>query len=676
MLKLRSLPAIASTALLGGAIFLPPVPVGAQTESSPAGLRIDWPANGGNLANHNYSPLREIDTENVGELKGVWHTTLRGSGVGTRFSGSAQPVVHDGRLFISTGANDVFALDIDTGEIVWTYEAQLGDISTVCCGWVNRGVALGEGRIFLGQLDGKLVALDEQTGTVIWSVQAERWEDGFTITSAPLYLDGLVVTGFAGAEYGVRGRVKAFDAADGSLVWTFYTVPGPGELGHETWPQNNDIWQHGGATVWQTPAADPELGMIYFSTGNPGPDFGGNVRPGDNLFSSSVVAVDARTGEYRWHFQQVHHDLWDYDSPSNVVLFDLEIDGRLRHGLVSTSKTGWAYILDRVTGEPLVGIEERPVAQEPRQATSPTQPFPLGDAIVPQAIEVPIEGYPLIDGGRIFTPFWTEFVVAKPGIGGGANWPPSAYDPESGILYVCASDKASVFRAWDIDDSRPPPAELYIGGEFGSNPLPRLGVFAAMDMHTNKIVWRQHWADFCYSGSVATAGGLVFVGRNDGRMTALDSADGSLLWAFQTGVSVNAPAAVFGHNGRQYVAVLAAGSVTAGGPRGDSLWLFGLDGTLDEVAGPGARTSFTALDAAEADLQAGAAVFEQTCTFCHGPVGEGGHGGPALRPGMSFGEISALVVSGGSEMPAFSATLSPEQVRDVSAHVARMLEAQ
>ena len=186
----------------------------------------------------------------------------------------------------------------------------------------------------------------------------------------------------------MRGRVKAYDADDGSLVWTFFTVPGPGELGHDTWPQDNDIWRHGGATVWQTPAVDPTLGLIYFSTGNPGPDFNGAIRAGDNLFSTSIVALDAMTGEYRWHFQQVHHDLWDYDSPSPVVLFDLEIDGRERKGLAQASKTGWVYILDRTNGEPLVGIEERAVPQEPRQATSATQPFPVGDPFVPHSMEI------------------------------------------------------------------------------------------------------------------------------------------------------------------------------------------------------------------------------------------------------------------------------------------------
>jgi quinohemoprotein ethanol dehydrogenase len=190
----------------------------------------------------------------------------------------------------------------------------------------------------------------------------------------------------------------------GELVWTFYTVPGPGELGHDSWPQDSTAWQHGGAPVWQTPALDPELGLVYFSTGNPGPDLHGGVRPGDNLFSVSIVAVDAATGEYRWHFQQVRHDLWDYDSPNPVILFDAEYDGEPRKGLVQVSKTGWAYILDRETGEPLMGIEERPVPQEPRQATAATQPYPIGDAVVPQSIDIPPEGVDLIAGlGRIVT---------------------------------------------------------------------------------------------------------------------------------------------------------------------------------------------------------------------------------------------------------------------------------
>ncbi|NIW23283.1 MAG: PQQ-binding-like beta-propeller repeat protein, partial [Gammaproteobacteria bacterium] len=252
----------------------------------------------------------QINQENVDQLKGVWRARLNGSGIGPQYSGEAEPIVYDGVLYIATGADDVFALSVETGEILWEYQANLdGLIDTICCGWTSRGVAIGEGKVFVGQLDGKLVALDQATGEVVWSVQAERWQEGYSITSAPRYYEGLVITGFAGAEFGTRGRVKAYAADDGRHIWTFYTVPGPGEFGHDTWPEDANVWEHGGATVWQTPAVDPELGLLYFSTGNPGPDFNGAVREGDNLFSISTVAIDALTGEYRWHFQQIRHDI-------------------------------------------------------------------------------------------------------------------------------------------------------------------------------------------------------------------------------------------------------------------------------------------------------------------------------------------------------------------------------
>jgi alcohol dehydrogenase (cytochrome c) len=543
-----------------------------------------WPTNGGNWLNQRYSPLTQIDRTNVATLKGVWRARLEGSGTGPQHSGEAQPLVVDGIVYVPTGANDLFAISVETGAILWSYKAGLEEaIDTVCCGWTSRGVAYGSGRIFMGQLDGKLLALDAKTGAVAWSVAAERWQDGFSITSAPLYYDGLVITGFAGAEYGVRGRVKAFDARDGKLVWTFYTIPARGEPGNETWPQDNEVWQHGGGTVWHTPAVDPDLGLIYFATGNPGPDFNGSVRRGDNLYTSSIVALEAKTGRYRWHFQQVHHDIWDYDSPSPPVLFDLEYAGRLRKGLAQASKTGWVYILDRTDGTPLVGIDERPVLQEPRQATSATQPYPRGDAFVPQHLDIAPEGYALVNGGRIFTPYWTEYIVAKPGILGGANWPPAAYDPRSGYLYVCAGDAASSFIAETIGTERPPSGEFYIGGAFGSNPLPSYGTFTALDLRTNTIVWQQHWANTCYSGATTTAGGLVFVGRNDGRLTALDSGNGAKLWEFQTGAGMNAPVSVFEHRGKQYVVAYSAGNLFAATPKGDSVWLFALDGTLEPV---------------------------------------------------------------------------------------------
>ena len=389
-----------------------------------------WPTNGGNISNQRYSPLTEINRDNVARLKGVWRTHLRGSGLGPQYSNEAQPLVYGGVIYIVTGADDVFAVGVEKGNIIWEYRANLDPTNeSVCCGWTSRGVGLGDGKIFVGQLDGRLVALDQHTGKVVWSIQAERWQEGFTIPSAPLYYDGFVITGFAGAERGIRGRVKAFNAKDGSLVWTFYTIPGPGEPGHETWPKDNELWQDGGASVWHTPAVDPELGLLYFGTGNPGPDYNGVVRKGDNLFSVSTVAVDVKTGKYRWHFQHVHHDIWDYDVATPPVLFDLRINGQLRMGIAQPSKTGWVYILDRATGKPLVGIDERAVLQEPRQGTAATQPYPRGDAFVPQSIDIAPEGATLVNKGRIFTPFWKTPVPVKPAIAGGANWAPAAYDP-------------------------------------------------------------------------------------------------------------------------------------------------------------------------------------------------------------------------------------------------------
>ena len=637
-----------------------------------------WRTNGGNLYNQRYSALATIDRSNVAQLKGVWRTHLNGSGVGPQYSGEAQPIVHDGVVYVVTGANDVFALSVDSGAILWQYAGDLDPgITVVCCGWTNRGVAIGDGKVFFGKLDGRLVALDQRTGREVWSVQAERWQEGFSITSAPLYYDGMLITGFSGAELGVRGRVKAYDAKNGKLLWTFYTIPGPGELGHDTWPQDNDVWQHGGATVWQTPAADPDLGLLYFSTGNPGPDFNGAVRAGDNLFSASVVAVEARTGKYRWHFQEVHHDIWDYDAPNPVVLFDVRIGGELRKGLAQVGKTGWAYILDRETGKPLIGIEERPVPQEPRQATAATQPYPIGDAIVPQHVDIPPEGYELVNGGRIFTPFLGDKgLIASPSLYGGANWPPSAYDPVRQRLFVCASDVAGNFIGGDRDFDIPPDGAHYEGGVVGFAALPRSGIVAALDVTSNKLVWRYRWLDQCYSGMTATAGGLVFVGRSDGRLTALDSDTGMQLWAFQTGAGMNAPASVFAHGGKQYVVAYSAGNLLVGAPRGDSVWLFALDGTLPQAQERDTEnlTTVVAPSAPAADAAAvtvaGAQLFQQACVPCHGADGKGGHGGGApLDTATDLAAVVRTVTDGRNNMPPFGAALTAEQIRAVSRYV-------
>jgi quinohemoprotein ethanol dehydrogenase len=483
----------------------------------------------------------------------------------------------------------------------------------------------------------------------------------------------MIITGFAGGELASRGRVRAFSAKDGRPLWTFYTIPGPGEFGHDSWPQENSSWQYGGAMVWQTPAVDPKHGLVYFSTGNAGPDFNGSLRKGDNLFSVSIVAIEAKTGKYRWHFQQVHHDLWDYDSPSPVVLFDLQYNGATREAIAEIGKTGWVYILDRVTGKPLIGIEEMAVPQEPRQNTAATQPFPVGDPVVPHSIDVPPAGFRLVNDGGIFTPYWDQPVVAKPSPWGGTNWPPSSYDPRQGLLFVCANDQMGRFLVGPSKE--PKPGSSYTQGLFGFSDIPLNGIFAAVDLRTNKIVWRQRWKDSCYSGSAATAGDLVFTGRNDGRFVALDSRNGDVLWEFQTGAGVNATASIFEYRGRQKIAIVSAGNTFAGSPAGDSVWLFSLDGRLPPSDPPQALAArATAVSLKGGDAVAGALVFAQVCAACHGEEGKGGHGGGPDITKVTVLELAAnTVIEGKNNMPPFAAALTFAQIRDVATYVATQL---
>jgi quinohemoprotein ethanol dehydrogenase len=662
-----------------------------------------WITNGGNLYNQRYSPLTQINRDNVKGLKGLWRTSM-GSGSGPGTAGQSQILAFEGTLYVSNGVSDVFAMDVGTGRILWKYEGKPDPRGGSPIGRASRGVAIGDGKVYVGHTDARLAALDQRTGKVVWSIAAEQWQQGYAITAAPLYYDGLVIIGFNGGEMGTRGRIKAYDAKTGKLKWTFYTVPGPGEFGHETWPQDSDAWMRGGAAVWQTPALDSELGLLYFTTGNPGPDLNGGVRKGDNLFSVSVVAIEAKTGKYRWHFQQVHHDIWDYDSPNPVVLFDAPYEGRMRKGLVEVSKTGWAYILDRETGKPLIGIEEQPVPQEPRQATAATQPYPVGDAIVPQEVEIVPEGVRLVGNGevpnrgRIFTPFWTDPVTVKPGTMGGANWPPSSYDPESHLLYVCASDRISTFWVREPLET-PGPNKVYMGGSFGQADVDDAGIFAAIDVRTNKLAWRQQWREICYSGSIVTAGGLVFVGRSDGRLTALDKRNGAKLWEFMTDAGVNSTVTTFEHKGRQHVVVHAGGGVFANGKQGDGIWMFTLDGKIEPLppsAPPGGRPSGGAGGAGAArpagagpgpGVGAGGAarpisrangekIYKAACVPCHGETGAGGHGGgPSLIAGQDIDKLISITAAGKNNMPAFAATYSMDDLRDVADYIANGLAA-
>jgi quinohemoprotein ethanol dehydrogenase len=546
----------------------------------------DWVTNGGNMTNQRYSTLKQINVDNVKQLKGAWMTRLKGSGLGGKYSFEATPLIKDGIMYISTGNDDVFALDAKTGQILWEHWSQIGQtISTICCGWLNRGLAMGEGMLFIAQLDANMVALDIKTGKEVWRTPVEDWHNGYGMTAAPLYYDGIVYTGITGGEFGIRGRLTALDAKTGKILWRAYTLPAPGEPGGDSWPAGTTHYTRGGASIWNTPALDPQLGLVYFAVGNCGPDYDGSMREGDNLFCASLLAVNAKTGGYAWHFQQVHHDIWDYDAASPVLLFDTVINGEPRKAAAQAGRTGWVYILDRTNGKPLIGIEERPVPQEPRQKTAKTQPFPIGDAIVPQCAEpMPASGYE--KAGCIFEAFWEEPVLIQPSGIGGTNWAPMSYNPETGSLYVPGTIRTSAFARYGDTYKL---GLRYVGGTQAA-PIgsPMSGTFTAIGGNTNKIAWQNKtpYRIGQGGGSTTTAGGLVFRGDPDGNFLAINAKTGEELWRFQTGFGADAPPAVYEIDGEEYVAIATGGNQSQLSANGDAVWVFSLKGQLGPLWPP------------------------------------------------------------------------------------------
>jgi quinohemoprotein ethanol dehydrogenase len=428
---------------------------------------------------------------------------------------------------------------------------------------------------------------------------------------------------------------------------------------------------------------DPELGLIYLPVANPAPDLNGHVREGDNLFTSSIVALEVKTGKYRWHFQHTHHDIWDYGGANPVILFDVNINGQPRKGLSHAPKSGYVYILDRVTGKPLVGIEERPVPQNASQKTSPTQPIPVGDDVMPHFIDAGLENIELVNEGRTFTPFDEKPVPYKQLAG--INWPPMSYDVEDHLLYVCANDSMGILNR-NGEDFKPSPDGTYLGGSFDRGNMPRRGIVAALDVTTQKIKWRRQWPDPCNSGLVSTAGGLLFAGRADGRIMAFDKRNGSPLWEWQLDASIGAPVTTFEHKGEQVVAVYAGGYFFGGVKRGDGVWLLSRKGTmapsakLTGTAAPmpsitaGTAPPATTLSAAGGNAAAGKVVFERLCTPCHGDNGKGGHAeGKALSDNLSADAVMATVTTGRKEMPPFAQVLSEKDRKDVAVYVSMLL---
>lgn len=648
----------------------------------------EWTTHGGDYFNRRFSLLEDVNLDTIKNLKPQWVSSL-GSGLEMKYSGEATPIVVDGVMYVATGANDVLALDAKTGEKIWEYRPQIAEkLDTVCCGWTTRGVAVGDGKVYVGLLDARLVALDIKTGKVVWETEVADWEEGYTITSAPLFYNGKVYTGVSGGEYGIRGRIMAYDAERGYEVWRFYTIPTPYEKDGDTWPDDdNKSWLTGGAPVWNTPAVDPELGYIYFVSGNTAPDLDGSKREGDNLYANSILAVNAETGEYVWHFQQVHHDIWDLDPTNPVILFDVEIDGKMRKALGEAGKTGWIYFLDRTDGTPLIGIEEKEVPQLAEQKTAKTQPFPIGDSFVPQSFTQEEADRDLDDDftgkiGSIFTPFWEEPVTIKPSAMGGANWPPSAYSPKTEYFYVLGSDSYIAMSRQDEDIYEE--GSMYIGSIMVPvSNAPQLGTVTAMDVKTNTIAWQVDWDTTAYSGILATAGDLIFVGHNDGRLIAYNAQTGDEVWSYKMDAGANAPAITYELDGEQYISIFAAGNALAGTVHGDKVYTFKLNGlwdgtvinTLEDNKVPVSVTTGGATVPSDS-YEDGLAVYTANCLACHGEQGINGHNGPNLHESTfakSYDNVVDRVTNGSTTMPAFEDVLSKDEIAAVAKYISEVI---
>jgi alcohol dehydrogenase (cytochrome c) len=544
----------------------------------------NWITAGGNIWSQRYSQLDQINATNVSGLKQAWKTNLDGSGKAAKYSAEGTPIVYNGVMYISTGNNDIFALDATTGAHLWKYESKITQKNnTVCCGWVSRGLGFGEGKIYSAQLDGWLVALDQKTGTVVWKIRNVRWQEGLTMTMPPVYYKGLLFVGMSGGEFGARGHMTAYHASDGTFAWRYYTCPQPGDIGGATWASGE--WATCGSTIWSYPAIDSTTDTMYFTTSNADPWV--NRGPGQNLFSASLVALDSMTGQYVNHFQMVHHDIWDYDCPSPPILFDVNINGELRKGVGEACKTGWLYLLDRETMEPLVGIVEKKVPQSKEQNTWPTQPYPVGDAFAQQCPTKSMFSGKAPDGkpfklGCIFTPVnRQQFTALAPGALGGTNWPPISFNPQTNFIYVCSGNMQNALKAVPV-------AQLnHVGGQGFTGVLFSLGKakglsgftgnFTALDARTNKIAWRKNWPQMCASGSFTTGGGLVFTGQPDGTYIAFNAMTGDQLWSQKLEAGVNAPGVTYTVNGKQYVAIFAGGGTYFDAKlHGDAVYAFAL----------------------------------------------------------------------------------------------------
>ena len=502
-----------------------------------------------------YYPAAQINMANVRTLRPVF--TFQ---TAVLESMETAPLVVNGVMFLTTSFNHVYAIDAATGREFWHYKHPMGPVTTFCCGPNNRGVAAYAGLLYLGTLDAKLVALDAKTGRVVWEKEIADPEKGYSETMAPTVVEGKVLIGTNGGEYGIRGFLKAFDARTGDVLWTFYTIP---ETGHEgVWAQNDatgrnmkrDIaaekkqlaekggafYQTLGGGVWMTPAVDRKTKTVFFVAGNPSPDLYGAERPGDNLYTDSLLAIDLGTGKYKWHFQYIAHDVWDLDAVSPPILTQAkDKSGKMVDVVIHGGKTGHVYVHERATGR-LIRYSEAMIPQENMWVL------------------------PTAEGARML-----------PGANGGVEWSPMAFNPTTRLAYALNLHQPMTYHVEAAN--YPGGSKLWLGGAFKAIPSEKQwGRLSAVNIDTGKVAWKYDTEEPLIGGALATSGGLVFFGEGNGLFKALDAKSGKLLWQYQAGAGVNAPPVSYTVKGKQYVVVAAGGNTQIDFKRGNSVVVFAL----------------------------------------------------------------------------------------------------
>ncbi|MCP5383985.1 MAG: PQQ-dependent dehydrogenase, methanol/ethanol family [Altererythrobacter sp.] len=641
-----------------------------------AGNGEEWLTYGGDTDEKRFSPLDQVTTENVGELQLAWYADLD-----TARGQEATPLMHDGTLFVTTAWSMVKAYDAATGKLKWEYDPEVPRETLVraCCDAVNRGVALYGNNAYVATLDGRLVALDQDTGSVVWEKMTVPDQDNYTITGAPRIARGLVLIGSGGAEYKARGYIAAFDAGTGDEVWRWHTVPGDPAAGFEndamekaakTW--GGEWWKMGGGgTVWDSITYDPKSGLVYFGTGNAEPwNPAANDRgAGDSLYTGSIVALDAETGEYRWHFQETPEDRWDYDSNAQITLADVELDGKARRVVLHAPKNGFFYVLDAATGE-----------------------FLSGDAYAQMnwADGLDDKGRPNIQQAARYEQTGQPF-IGMPGAIGAHSWQPMSFSPKTGLVYIPTNNVLQGYLAdkeWEESD-----IGFQVGLDTASTSMPadaavrqqmadlHTGALVAWDPVAQKEAWRVSQPGPWNGGTLATAGGLVFQGNAGGEFVAFDAKSGRQLWSFPAQTGVIAAPMSFSVGGEQYIAVLAGwggvwdlvGGVLAdkGGPvRNISrLLVFKIGGSAKLPALPALNDmvfdppKFTGT---EEQVKQGAGLYARYCSVCHGDAAVGGGLVPDLRRSgvlPSDEALRAIVIDGQLKhngMVSFASAIKPE----------------